>query len=87
MEKNLFRWPDAFELKVNQSRNTGRIDFYHQYGHFQVVERRCTRFFYVTTLKATLLSVVFSGSSKEAVEEAAKSVTNIRRLPANSSKL
>ncbi len=88
MEKNLSAGQMHFEFEGEPIEETlDGIDFYHQYGHFQVSGKTVHEVFYVTTLKGYALSVVFSGSSKEAVEEAAKSIANIRRLPANSSKL
>jgi hypothetical protein len=88
MEKNLSAGQMHFEFEGEPIEETlDGIDFYHHYGHFQVSGKTVHEVFYVTTLKGFALSVVFSASSKEAVEEAAKSIANIRRLPANSSKL
>src|SRR5438445_6949250 len=88
LEKNLATGQIHFEFEGEPIEETlDGIDCYHHYGHFQVSGRPVHEVFYATMLKGYALSIVFSGSRQEAVEAAAKSIANIRRLPANSSKL
>jgi hypothetical protein len=87
MEKNLTTGQIHFEFEGDPGEETiDGIDFYRHYGHFQLSGRTVHEMFYVTMLKGFAVCFVFSGGSKEAVQESAKSVGSIRRTAAASSK-
>jgi hypothetical protein len=87
LEKNLAMGQLHFEFEGEPMEETlGGIDLCHHYGHFQVSGRTVHEVFYATMLKGYAVSLVFSGTSKEAVEESAKSVATIQRAAAASPK-
>jgi hypothetical protein len=87
MQKNLSTSQVHFEFEGEPVEETlDGIAFYHNYGHFQVSGKTVHEVFYATMLKGYALSVVFSASSKEAVDESAKSIASVRRQPAGPSK-
>ncbi len=87
MEKNLAASQVHFEFEGEPGRETlDDIDFYRHYGHFQVSSRTVHEVFYVAMLKGYAVCFVFSGTSKDAVQESAKSVGSIRRAAATSAK-
>jgi len=87
LEKNLATGQIHFEFEGEAIEETlDGIDCYHHYGHFQVSGKTIHELFYATMLKGYAVSLIFSGTSKEAVEESAKSVGSIQRATAASSK-
>jgi hypothetical protein len=87
MEKNIAMGQIHFEFEGEPSEETlDGIDFYRHYGHFQINGRAVHEIFYATMLKGYAVCFVFSGTSKEAVQDSAKSVGSIRRAAAASSK-
>jgi hypothetical protein len=87
LEQNIAAGQVHFEFEGEPTEETvDGIVFSHHYGHFQVGGRTIHEVFYATMLKGYAVSFIFSGTSKETVEESAKSVGSLQRVAATTAK-